>query len=244
MRVKDVSRASESFDRPIRLLLVAPALRILGGQAVQANYLLQHLSHEPNFEVSFVPHNPKLPGPLRLLQSIKYVRTLVTSFVYCINLLIQVPRHDIVHTFSASYLSFLLAPAPAIIIARLFGKKVILNYRSGEAEDHLRSWPRTSVPIMRLADELIVPSQYLVDVLWQFGLRATAVANTIDARPFRFKARKPLRPIFLSYRNLSPLYNAAYILRAFATIQQTSPEARMFIPCDGIHRTALSALAR
>src|SRR5688572_32094121 len=97
MRVKDVSRASESFDRPIRLLLVAPALRILGGQAVQANYLLQHLSHEPNFEVSFVPHNPKLPGPLRLLQSIKYVRTLVTSFVYCINLLLQIPRHDIVH---------------------------------------------------------------------------------------------------------------------------------------------------
>src|SRR5687767_283325 len=244
MRVKDVSRASESFDRPIRLLLVAPALRILGGQAVQANYLLQHLSHEPNFEVSFVPHNPKLPGPLRLLQSIKYVRTLVTSFVYCINLLLQIPRHDIVHTFSASYLSFLLAPAPAIIIARLFGKKVILNYRSGEAEDHLRSWPRTSVPIMRLADELIVPSQYLVDVFWKFGLRATAVANIIDPSRFRFKERKPLRPIFLSNRNLYPLYNVACILRAVAKIQQTFPEARLIIAGDGSQRTALSALAR
>ena len=66
---------------------------------MQANYLLDYLSHEPDFKVSFVPHNPRLPGPLRLLQSIKYVRTLVTSFVYCINLLIQVPRHDIVHTF-------------------------------------------------------------------------------------------------------------------------------------------------
>jgi hypothetical protein len=106
-------------------LLVAPALRILGGQAVQANYLLEHLSREPHFEVSFVPHNPRLPGPLRLLQSIKYVRTLVTSFVYCINLLIQVPRHDIVHTFSASYLSFVLSPAPAIINARQFGNKFI-----------------------------------------------------------------------------------------------------------------------
>ena len=127
MRVTDVSRSNESTEKPIRLLLVAPALRILGGQAVQANYLLDHLSHEPNFEVSFVPHNPRLPRPLRWLQSIKYVRTLVTSFVYCINLLIQVPRHDIVHTFSASYLSFLLAPAPAILIARLFNKKVVLN---------------------------------------------------------------------------------------------------------------------
>src|SRR4051812_48755483 len=78
-------------DKPIKLLLVAPALRILGGQAVQANYLREHFRHEPDFEVSFVPHNPRLPGPLRFLQSIKYVRTLVTSFIYCLHLLIQVP---------------------------------------------------------------------------------------------------------------------------------------------------------
>ena len=244
MRVTDVSRSNDSTERPIRLLLVAPALRILGGQAVQANYLLDHLSHEPNFEVSFVPHNPRLPRPLRWLQSIKYVRTLVTSFVYCINLLIQVPRHDIVHTFSASYLSFLLAPAPAILIARLFNKKAVLNYRSGEAEDHLRCWPRTSVPIMRLADELVVPSQYLIDVFWKFGLRAIAVANIIDPDRFRFKERKPLLPIFLSNRNLYPLYNVACILRAFAKIQEKFPEARLIIAGDGSQRTMLEALAR
>lgn len=244
MRVTDVSQSPDSTDKPIRLLLVAPALRILGGQAVQANYLLQHLSEEPNFQVSFVPHNPRLPGPLRLLQSIKYVRTLVTSFVYCINLLIQVPRHDIVHTFSASYLSFLIAPAPAIIIARLFGKKVILNYRSGEAEDHLRTWPRTAAPIMRLANEIIVPSQYLIDVFWKFGLRASAVANITELDRFKFKERKPLLPIFLSNRNLYPLYNVACILRAFAKIQQTFPEARLIIAGDGSQRASLEALAR
>jgi glycosyltransferase involved in cell wall biosynthesis len=243
MRVTEVSRSESSSEKPIRLLLVAPALRILGGQAVQANYLLEHLSHEPDFEVSFVPHNPRLPGPLRWLQSIKYVRTLVTSFVYCINLLLKVPKHDIVHTFSASYLSFLIAPAPAIIISRLFGKKVILNYRSGEAEDHLRCWPRTAAPIMRLADELIVPSQYLVDVFWKFGLRASAVANIIDPDRFRFKERKPLLPIFLSNRNLYPLYNVGCILRAFAKIQQKFPQARLIIAGDGSQRPMLESLA-
>jgi L-malate glycosyltransferase len=231
-------------EKPIKLLLVAPALRILGGQAVQANYLLQHLSREPGYEVSFVPHNPLLPGPLKLLQSIRYVRTIVTSLVYCLNLLIQVPRHDIVHTFSASYLSFLLAPTPAILIARLFGKKVILNYRSGEAEDHLRSWPRTSLPIMKLADELIVPSQYLIDVFGKFGLRATSVSNIIDQNLFRFHERKPLLPIFFSNRNLYPLYNVACILRAFAKIQQRFPEAKMIIAGDGSQRPSLEELAR
>ena len=241
----DVARTeTNSREKPIKLLLVAPALRILGGQAVQANYLLEHLGREPDFEVSFVPHNPQLPGPFRFLQSIKYVRTLVTSFIYCLNLLIQVPRHDIVHTFSASYLSFLLAPTPAILIARLFGKKVILNYRSGEAEDHLRTWPRTSVPIMKLADELIVPSQYLVDVFRKFGLRASAVANIIDQSRFKYRERKPLLPIFFSNRNLYPLYNVACILRAFAKIQQRFPEATLIIAGDGSQRASLEALAR
>ena len=245
MGVTNTSRSDTGpREKPIRVLLVAPALRILGGQAVQANYLLEHLRHEPGFEVSFVPHNPALPGPFKLLQSIKYVRTLVTSLIYCLNLLIQVPRHDVVHTFSASYLSFLLAPTPAILIARLFGKKVILNYRSGEAEDHLRTWPRTALPIMRLADELIVPSQYLIDVFAKFGLRASAVANMIDQSLFRFHERKPLLPIFFSNRNLYPLYNVACILRAFAKIQHRFPEAKLIIAGDGSQRHSLEVLAR
>jgi glycosyltransferase involved in cell wall biosynthesis len=230
--------------KPIRLLLVAPALRILGGQAVQANYLIEHLSREPEFEVSFVPHNPRLPGPLKLLQSVKYLRTIVTSLAYCIRLLRQVRKHDIVHTFSASYFSFLLAPTPAILIARLYGKKSVLNYRSGEAEDHLRSWPRTAAPVMKLADELIVPSQYLIDVFGKFGLRAHAVSNIFDPDRFKFRERKPLQPIFLSNRNLYPLYNVACILRAFAKIQQKFPEARLIIAGDGSQRRSLESLAR
>ncbi|HEX6716702.1 MAG TPA: glycosyltransferase family 4 protein [Pyrinomonadaceae bacterium] len=233
-----------SREKPIRLLLVAPALRILGGQAVQANYLLEHLSREPEFEVSFVPHNPSLPGPLKLLQQIKYVRTIVTSLLYCVKLLNQVPKHDIIHVFSASYFSFLLAPTPAILIARWFGKKVILNYRSGEAEDHLRRWPRTAGPIMKLADEIIVPSRYLVEVFSRFGLRASAVANIIDEDRFRFRERRPLLPIFFSNRNLYPLYNVACILRAFAKIQQRFPEASLIIAGGGSQRPSLESLAR
>lgn len=238
-------RADGGFEgKPIRLLLVAPSLRILGGQAVQASYLLQHLSREPMFQVSFVAHNPRLPGLLRLLQRIKYVRTIVTSLAYCAHLLLKIHKHDVIHVFSASYFSFLLAPAPAILMARLFGKKVILNYRSGEAEDHLRCWPRTAVPIMKLADELIVPSPYLVDVFRKFGLRAIPIANVIDPDLFKFRQRKPLLPIFLSNRNFYPLYNVACIVRAFAIIQQKFPEAKLTIAGGGSQRVSLEALVR
>lgn len=228
----------------MRVLIIAPSLRILGGQAVQANRLISHLSQEQDFEVSFLPHNPRLSGPLRLLQSIKYVRTIVTSLIYCATLIRQIPKYDVIHVFSASYFSFLLAPAPAILIARFFGKAAILNYRSGEAEDHLRRWPRTAIPILNMAKALIVPSQYLVDVFRKFGLHADPIANLVDFGSFKFKERRPLLPRFLTNRNLYPLYNVACVLRAFRMIQQKFPDATLKIAGNGQERTHLEAMAR
>ena len=95
---------------------------------------------------------------------------------------------------------------------------------------------------MRLADALIVPSPYLVEVFQKFGLHATPVANMIDVDRFKFHERNPLRPIFLSNRNLYPLYNVACIVRAFAIIQQKFPEARLTIAGGGRQRAALEAL--
>jgi len=136
--------------RPIRVCMIVPSLDILGGQSVQAQRLLKRLARSPELEVSFLPINPRLTEPMHLLQRVKYVRTIVTSFAYGLSLLCRVPRMDIVHAFSASYWSFLLAPVPAMLVGRLFRKEVILNYRSGEADDHLTRW-RTAVSPMRLA---------------------------------------------------------------------------------------------
>lgn len=239
----DSHTKAEFTEKPIRILVVAPSLRILGGLALQAKYLLEHMCREPLFQVTFVPHNPRLPGPLRLLRKIRLLRTILTSIVYCTYLMVRVRRHDIIHVFSASYYSFLLAFVPAILIGRFFGRKVMLNYHSGKAEGHLRYWTRTAVPIIKLADELIVPSHYLVEVFSKFGLRAHVISNVLDER-FKFRERQTLRPIFLSNRNLYPLYNVACILRAFARIQQKFPDAKLTIAGNGSQRTELESLAR
>src|SRR5665213_846192 len=66
----------------IRVLLVGPSLDIVGGQSVQLARLLDHLQHTYGVEVDFLPVNPRLPGPLRYLQRVKYVRTMATSVAY------------------------------------------------------------------------------------------------------------------------------------------------------------------
>ncbi len=228
----------------LRILMVAPSLDMLGGQSRQCARLLGRLQEEPSLAVSFLPVNPRLPGVLGKLQSIKYVRTLVTTLFYWATLLLRVPRYDIVHVFSASYYSYMLSAMPAVLIGKLYGKKTILNYRSGEAEDHLQNWRWSGIPTLRQADVIVVPSGYLVDVFARFGLRARAIHNIVELDRFHFRERRPLRPVFLTSRLLEPLYNVHCVLRAFALIQRRYPEASLTVAGEGFQRAELEALAR
>ena len=230
--------------RPIRVCLVAPSLSILGGQAVAAQRLLERLRAVPGLEVGFLPHDPRSNALLRQLQRVKYVRTVATSFAYVASLLRRLPDYDVVHVFSASYWSFLLAPTPAILIGKWLGKKVVVNYRSGEAEDHLRRWRRTAIPTLRSAHAVVTPSDYLVDVFSRFGVPARSIANFVDPDAVRQRQRTTLRPVFLSNRNFQALYNVPCVLRAFAVIQARIPEARLIVIGDGPERGVVHETAR
>jgi hypothetical protein len=89
-------------SRPIRVCLVAPSLNILGGQAVAAQRLLERLRRVRGLEVEFLPHDPRSNALLRLLQRIKYVRTVATSIAYVASLIRRLPRYDVVHVYCAS----------------------------------------------------------------------------------------------------------------------------------------------
>ncbi|MFL5620528.1 MAG: glycosyltransferase family 4 protein [Gemmatimonadaceae bacterium] len=231
-------------DRPIRVCIVAPSLSILGGQAVAAQRLLERLNAVPGLEVDFLPHDPRTNALLRLLQRVKYVRTVATSIAYVASLFRRLPRYDVVHVFSASYWSFLLAPTPAILIGKWLGKRVVVNYRSGEAEDHLQRWPRTATPTLHRADAVVTPSGYLVDVFARFGVRAESISNFVDPDAVRFRRRTSLRPVFLSNRNFQALYNVPCVLRAFAVIQERMPDARLIVIGDGPERAHVHETAR
>ncbi|MBA2620612.1 MAG: glycosyltransferase family 4 protein [Acidobacteria bacterium] len=234
----DERRKTEA--KPLKVLMIAPALPIIGGQTVQAARLLEKFYEEPGVQVDLQPINPQFaPG----LQKIKYLRTILTSGKYISDLFVKIPRYDVIHIFSASYYSFLLAPTPAVLIARFFGKKTILNYRSGEAADHLQTWKRTAIPTIRLFDAVVAPSGYLVDVFAGFGLKSQTIFNFVNTERYRFRERKPLRPVFLSNRNFESHYNVACTLRAFALIRKDVPEAQLVVAGDGPEKDKLHRLA-
>lgn len=238
----------EGFDahnaKPTHVCVLAPSLDIFGGQARQAVRLMNGLRPESSLRISFIPHNPRLPGPLQLLQRIKYVRTAVTSLAYWMLLLARVWKYDVIHIFSASYYSYLFCVMPAILIGKFYRVKVLVDYRSGEAEDHLRNWKLTAVPVLRRADMIVVSSGYLQSVFAQFGLHARTVYDVVELDTFSYRDRLPIHPVFLTSRLHEPLYNVPCVLRAFALIQERYPDARLTVAGDGWMRPQLEELAR
>ncbi len=127
-----------SSSSRLAVAIVAPSLSILGGQAVQARRLLESWTNDSEISAFLVPINPAPPRWLRPLARIKYLRTITDRAHLFPASRAGASCAPTSSTFSAaSYWSFLLAPLPAVIVARLLGRPVVLNYRSGEAPDHL-----------------------------------------------------------------------------------------------------------
>jgi L-malate glycosyltransferase len=224
-----------------RIAVVAPGPEILGGQSVQALAVAAGLRAD-GYDVAFIRVNPRFPRALGWLRRWPYVRTALNQALYVPSLR-ALRDADVVHVFSASYWSFLLAPAPAMLAARAFGKRVVLNYHSGEAEDHLARWGRLVHPWLRLAHEIVVPSEYLQRVFARHGYRARVVPNVVDTGRFRYRDRTPLRPRLLSTRNLEPYYRVDNTLAAFALLAARYPEATLTIAGSGSEEARLRRLA-
>ncbi len=224
-----------------KILIIAPALPLIGGQAVQAKRLLDNFQNESHLQVDFQASNPRFSPRL---QNIKFLRTILTTVKYLFDLLRKIPGYDIIHIFTASYFTFVYVSIPALLIAKISGVKTILNYRSGEAEDFFSRWGKLFLPLVRGFDAIVAPSDYLVDVFARFDVKAGSINNFISPEKYIFRMRKPLRPIFLSNRILEPLYNIDCILRAFQIVQNQYAEAELIIAHEGIERAQLENLSR
>jgi len=214
-----------------RVAIVAPSLGILGGQSVQAALLAEHLRAD-GYRVDWVPVDPPFPAGAGWVRRVRGLRTLMNEGLYLPSLA-RLRHVDVVHVFSASYWSFLLAPLPAIAAARSFKKPVLLNYHSGEAADHLAHWGSFVHPWLRAVDEIVVPSVYLRKVFERHGYRPQVIHNVVETVRFRYRPRVPLTPSFLSVRNLESHYGIEETLIAFALLQTTVPHATLTLAGQG-----------
>src|SRR5580704_10302180 len=226
------AHAASNSRVKVAVAIVAPSLRYVGGQAVQADLLMRLWRNDSDVKVTFIAVDPPLSPALAWAERIPGLRTILREPIYFWHLWRGLKDVDVAHIFSASYWSFLLAPAPAWFVAKLRGKKTIINYRSGEARDHLQRF-RSGKYVLARVDCIVAPSGYLVDVFREFGLTAVVVPNLVDLSQFRYRERKPLRPHLVCTRGFQDYYSVDVVVKAFAEVKKQYPEARLDLVGSG-----------
>jgi len=210
-------------ERRLRVIVVGP--QGVGGQAHAARDILAGFGNHRSVHVEFQAIDPRLPGPWRFLTEWKFLRSLVRPLLYCRGLVLRVPRADVLHVFAAAHTAFLFGALPALLIARWFGRPVILNYRDGRAQAHFRWWGPLLRWALKRVSLLVFPSTYLQEVFRRRGYESVVVPNVVDTTAFTYGYTEPVRPRLVSARALEPLYGTDNTLRAFAIVKAQVPEA-------------------
>ncbi|MBV9183936.1 MAG: glycosyltransferase, partial [Acidobacteria bacterium] len=161
----------------MRVLIIAPvSASVSGGQEVEAMLILRRWQNDPELEACFVPNNPRLPKGLKIMETIRYVRTAVRLPIYLTLVWQAAAKVDVVHIFSAAYSSFVLNCIPVWMISRLRRKRFVLHYHTA------REWKKFAASnlvrfILKRVDKIVVPSTYLAGKFKQIGFDASVIPN-------------------------------------------------------------------
>src|SRR5712691_2665546 len=87
----------------LRIAVVAPSLRYVGGQSVQADLLTRFWEGDREVQISFIPVDPPFPAGLRWVRRVPFLRTIVRTPFYLASLWRGLRDVDVAHIFSAAY---------------------------------------------------------------------------------------------------------------------------------------------
>jgi len=159
----------------------------------------------------------------RLTSRLRFFRTLARL----------IPRHQAVLLQAGTRASLVEVALPAIVLARFFGKRVLLRFNTADIEVLLDRRERLVVPILKQADELIVGSRYLQRSLARSRLRARVLVGPVDLTGIRHRVVEKLQPRILMTEPLNVENNPLCALRVFRLVKQKYPRAELVIAGDG-----------
>lgn len=226
------------------LCLVSPCPPPLGGMAIQAGKLASCMERG-GIHVITVRTNTIFPGMLSWVRHIPFLRTVLNSILFLIQLNKELQSCDLVYFLTGFIDFFFWITLPGIILIKIRGKKLILNARGGGAANFFDHWKYIAGPFIRMADMITTPSLFLKAVFVRyFGIVPEIVPNIADFNQFEFMERKKLSPRLIVTRSLEEIYNVECVIRAFKLIHDKIPESKLDILGNGSLRQDLENKVR
>jgi L-malate glycosyltransferase len=215
------------YRKSKKLCLVAPFPPPFGGMSVQAEKIAQNLEKE-GVVYKRVNTSRVLPGVL----GIKGVRTIINMLHLFVRLFLKASDTNTFYVFSCSYGYFFLTTVPAWIVAKITRRKIIINYHGGLAREFLKKYRFFVKPVLKSADVVVVPSEFLKDVFKEFGIESKVILNVIEFDGL-FKKRENLEPSLVVTRHHDKEYAVGCAIETFRLLQEEIPQARLTIVGEG-----------
>jgi glycosyltransferase involved in cell wall biosynthesis len=210
-----------------RIGLISAFSPPLAGMPIQAFNTIDILRRE-NHTVFEINTNPQV-------SKIYPINQFLRSFVFYIRFFTILPVIDTLIIYANRSRSFYIFSLFPIIIGKLMGKNVIVEFKSGGTPHFLDRWGWLLLPVLNLPDLYIEPSEYLAGYMSSKGFKARVVPDVIRLNRFNNEVReKPEGCNLIVTRNLdSEIYGIDVILKAFPIIKKEIPEAELWILGSG-----------
>jgi glycosyltransferase involved in cell wall biosynthesis len=121
-------------------------------------------------------------------------------------------------------------------VAQQLGKPLVMTLHGGAMPEFMSRFPRWSMSVLRRANCLVTPSEFLRRAVAERGLEARVIPNLIDLRNYQYRYRSRLHPKLFWMRSFHPIYNPMLAIRVLSRVRQQIPEASLVMA--GQHKGA------
>ena len=115
----------------------------------------------------------------------------------------------------------------ASFLAKSYRKPMVFVLRGGAFPDFMARFPDWTRRVLRRAQTLVAPSQYLARAVAAHGFEAKVIPNIIDISQYPYRPRQTVLPRLLWMRAFHPAYNPFMAVRVLARLRQFRPEATL-----------------
>jgi glycosyltransferase involved in cell wall biosynthesis len=228
------------------IAVIGPKAPPYGGMANQARLLIQSLEKD-NHKTVFIPTNQSLPQLEKVIDKFFGLRTIVRAFVYYYRLLLAAVKCDVFHIMACSHWYFFINVIPAVLIGFAFQKRVVVNYRGGEAESFFNNRGKGFTWLLNIANSIVVPSMFLKHVFQSLKVKSVVIPNIISLKRFKFKQPEICENgavNFICTRQFELYYDIPTLIHGFSSVKKKNIHSKLILIGEGTQYQLIKTLVK
>ena len=109
----------------------------------------------------------------------------------------------------------------AAYLIKFQNKKLIFTIRGGALPDRMKIDPGTYLRLLRKADVITCPSNFMVRSLKKYNLHTVLIENVIQVQDYKSQHKNNLQPVLFWMRAFSPVYNPIMAVNVINELKNT-----------------------